>query len=421
MLGLILFVRRSKLPIAANLVAIILVGFVLQHAFGLMEGRGINGVRDRMLRTGHTSFSRDAVKQMDLLEVARNYEELIEQRELSRYPNSTKPPGQLLFYMLTERISRSFPQMGINALMRMSTLASLLYPLLTYLTVIPLYFLSRLYLDGKVAYVPALIFLCLPNVTLMTLHLDQCLYPLLFTSTLALFFYGYKRHRTLWLVLSGVAACIALYVSFSLVVIFPLIIVSVALEHLAGLRPTQWRESGVIRREGIEFSIKAVACFLLGFALGEVVLYLFLDYRVVESLIYIMSNRRGWPIEDPTPGLVFYIGWLDIVEFILWIGLPVAWLAGMHMTVAWGRIYRGETRRDAIAAACLVIVLLLAFVGRTFTETARLWLFLTPVLALFAAREMISTFGRCYWMGLASLAVVQMLSIFAIKLWQDFF
>lgn len=421
MLGLIQFVRRSRLSIAANLAVIILLGFVLQHAFGLMEGRGISGIRDRMLQTGHTSFARDAVKQMNLLDVARNYEELIEQRELSRYPNSTKPPGQLLFYMLTERVSRSFPQLGTNALVRMSTLASLLYPLLTYLTVIPLYFLSRLYLDGRAAYVPALIFLCLPNIALMTLHLDQCLYPLLFTSTLTLFLYGFRLQRTLLLVLSGMAACVALYVSFSLVVIFPLILASVALEHLAGLRPTQWGESGVIRREGIGFSIKAVVLFLLGFVLGEAVLCLFLDYHVVESLIYIMSNRRGWPIEDPSPSLVFYVGWLDIVEYILWIGLPVVWLAGTHMTVSWRHIYRGETRRDAAAAACLVIVLLLAFVGRTFTETARLWLFLTPLLALFAAGELIPTFGRRYWAGLASLATVQMLSIFAIKMWQDFF
>jgi hypothetical protein len=204
MLGLILFVRRSKLSIAANLVVIILVGFAPQHAFGLMEGRGLSGVRDRMLRAGHTSFARDAVKKMDLLEVARDYEELIERRELSRYPNSTKPPGQLLVYMLTERISRAFPQLGTNALLRMATLASLLYPFLTYLTVIPLYALSRLHLDGKAAYVPAVVFLCLPNVTLMSLHLDQCLYPLLFTSALALFSYGYRQQGTLLLVLSGV-------------------------------------------------------------------------------------------------------------------------------------------------------------------------------------------------------------------------
>jgi hypothetical protein len=421
MLGLILFVRRSKLSIAANLVVIILVGFALQHAFGLMEGRGLSGVRDRMLRAGHTSFARDAVKKMDLLEVARDYEELIERRELSRYPNSTKPPGQLLVYMLTERISRAFPQLGTNALLRMATLASLLYPFLTYLTVIPLYALSRLHLDGKAAYVPAVVFLCLPNVTLMSLHLDQCLYPLLFTSALALFSYGYRQQGTLLLVLSGVATCVALYVSFSLVVIFPLVFASVALGHLNGFRLAQWRESGIVRREGLKCSITALVLFVVGFALGEAVLFLFLDYRIVGNLVYVISNRRGWPIQDPTASLLFYIGWLDIVEYVVWIGLPVAWLAASRMVISWSRICRGATRREATAAACLLIILLLAFFGRTFTETARLWLFLTPLLALFATGELISTFGRRYWAGLASLATVQMFSIFAIKLWQDFF
>ena len=126
---------------ARNLLLLILLGFFLQQGFAWMEGRGLDGIRDRMVNTGHRDFALEAVKQNDVWRVATEYESLLENGNLARYPHATKPPGQLIFYMFVERLSSLFgfflPQ---NDLPRLTSFASFLFPVLTYLSVIPLFF-----------------------------------------------------------------------------------------------------------------------------------------------------------------------------------------------------------------------------------------------------------------------------------------
>jgi hypothetical protein len=85
--------------------ALIAGGYLFQEGLAWSEGRGLNGLRDRMVTSGHAEFATVAVQQRSLWSVLTHYEQKVEGGELLRYAHS-KPPGQLLFYMATERISR---------------------------------------------------------------------------------------------------------------------------------------------------------------------------------------------------------------------------------------------------------------------------------------------------------------------------
>lgn len=418
--GAIFLIKMTSFRPCINLLALILVGFTMQQGFALMEGRGINGIRDRMVKTGHALFAVEAVKQPEMLRVARHYQTLVEAGDLAPYPNSTKPPGQLLFYMATERVSRLMPGASDNKLGRMTTFASFLWPLLCYLTLIPLYLLSRLYLDQKQAYVPCILYLCLPPVALITLHLDQCLYPMLFVTAIALFVYGVKSEKTALLFCAGVTTSFAVFVSFSLVILLPFIFLILALEVISKM---PWGRDGPSksRRELLTKATLRLISYLSGAAIVQGLFFLLLNYNVFDNYKFSMSIHQGFRIEEWPLRTIVYIGCLDLLEFAIWSGGAVVTLAAVYVIRSCRRLQpNGDNLKPIVMSFC-AILLALAFMSRTVAETARLWIFLTPFIALFASKALISVFRLRFWFATGTLAVLQVLNIFGIKMWQDFF
>ena len=98
------------------------------------------------------------------------------------------------------------------------------YPFMAMLPVLLLYWLGRL-LDIKEehALLAPIFYLCMPNVILMQLFLDQALYPLLFLGGVLL---GVQlcRKPSIWLALGlGATLFLAFFFSFSLLVLLPFI------------------------------------------------------------------------------------------------------------------------------------------------------------------------------------------------------
>lgn len=62
--GCVFFIQKTSFNAGINILVIIITGFIFQHTFALMEGRGIDGIRDRMIHTGHSVFATETVKQL---------------------------------------------------------------------------------------------------------------------------------------------------------------------------------------------------------------------------------------------------------------------------------------------------------------------------------------------------------------------
>jgi hypothetical protein len=164
-----------------NFVCITLLGYAVQMSFGFMEGHGIDGLRQRMVTTGHAEFARLASVETDMVNVACHYEQLLDEAKSLQFVRS-KPPGHLLFYMLTQKLSNIIASSNDpgERFRHLVTLAAYIYPLLAYLVIIPLYYFCRLFWDQQTAIIPCILYIFIPSVTLVTLHLDQVLYPFLF-------------------------------------------------------------------------------------------------------------------------------------------------------------------------------------------------------------------------------------------------
>jgi len=419
-ISIIFVIKRNSRNVVSVLV-IIATGIVIQHTFGLMEGRGIDGVRDRAINTGHASFTFEALSEIPFLSVAGFYDDLIIHKVLPDYPNNTKPPGQLLFYMLNERMSRFLPGVWDSPLQRLATFMTILWPVLACLPVIFIYILSKEIHKNDGAYIIAsLLYIFIPSVALIPLHLDQCLYPLLFIFILVIFVFGIKKNSLPLLFTSGFITGLAMYVSFSLIAIpFYILLILVIKTGTALLsKERTLRNPTQIIRENFKIGL----VYALGLVFLEACLFLNLSYNVVENYQFIMSNHFSSKIQVWTPQITLAMGALSILEYSLWTGVPLFGLMLIYGIRSIKKLMAGNSDISLImGAATPILFFALAFFGRTAGETARLWIFLTPLTVIFSAKEIVNSFRERTWNTVTFLILMQLITAFSIKMWQDFY
>lgn len=420
-ISIILVIRRISRSVVSILV-IIATGVIIQHAFGLMEGRGINGIRDRTIHTGHAIFVLEALSEHSFLLVASFYDDLINRKVLPNYPNTTKPPGQLLFYMLNERAAHLLPGTWDSQLLRLATFITIMWPILACLPVIFIYILSKEIHEKNEPYIiiASLLYIFIPSVILIPLHLDQCLYPLLFIFTLVIFVFGIKKNSLPLLFISGIVTGVAMFVSFSFIAmpfyILLILIIKTGTALLSKEQPFSHNPKQIIRE-----NFKIVLVYTLGLFFLEVCLFLNLGYNVIESYQFVMSNHFNSKIPVWSSQITLAMGTLNILEYSLWTGVPLFGLMIIYGIRSFKKLMAGNSDISLImGAATPILFLTLALFGRTAGETARLWIFLTPLTVIFSAKEIANTFRERTWHTVAFLIMLQMITIFSLKMWQDF-
>jgi hypothetical protein len=362
--------------------------------------------------TGHADFTVIAATRTDMWEVATRYETVVDEEQLAGYA-LTKPPGSLLFFMATQRLSGRFgPAATVRERFRtLVTFASWVYPLLCSLALLPLFWLSSRLLDEDSRLLPCVLYVLLPNVALMTLHLDQVAYPTLFLVLAGLAVASYDRGSWPLSLLAGVTAYLALFFSFSLLAACVLIAVFVLLRELRGER----RLSTTAARA------KWSSAFVAGLAVSWLSGRLVLDYDPIERFRNAMEQHRlfkGW---EGGLGSTLYWAGSNWLELAFWIGCPVALLYLDHLWRASRETARNRARpADTFGVAVGCTLLLLGLFGRTQGEVARLWLFLGGAIGVGVCRAIVHRFGPWQRSAFAAVAAVQWVTVLLIKRYQDF-
>ena len=387
-----------------NLLLLILVGWGINQGFAWMEGRGLQGMTHRLQDSpGHGRLARAAVQQESVWRVLTEYEGLVNSGALETFPHATRPPGSLLFIMLTERLAPGGNEgSDEKRLASLAHLAALLYPLLAYVVLVPFVLLCRLYMGKENAWLPAVFSLVVPNLVLMNLHLDQCLLPVLGVTTVYVWAQALRRKNYLWALGAGALWYMALFVSFALLTL-ALVLGVLAVEAFG--RQDKGRVGRVVLSVG------------LGFGLVYGVFYFGFEYDAWTRCVEAMAAHRRWKVEDWGVANTLYYGGLNLLEFCLWCGVPVIVLAASQAVKDMRGLWTNGWEEAAWFGVALSATLggLVVF-GRTVGESGRLWLFLVPLVLASAA-------GRIRVMGrgqLVVLWVLQFLTVLVLKKFQDF-
>jgi hypothetical protein len=417
-LGVLTFSALRKTLSAWKFLAVCMAfGTIAQFGFAYTEGRGFEGIRRRAL-AGHGQFIADALAANDAVSTLRNYESLAARGKLGQYPRS-KPPGTLLFYVLTERVSRLVVPHTYDEQRRLDRFVdflSLVWPFVATLAVLPLYWITTMLAGPAQARLAAGFYLLAPAFNLVTLHTDQVLFPFLFLSVLSLFVWSLRATKGPALVVRGVTAGTAL--SVAVFCSFPL---AVAAVFCLGL----WLADFLTDQRPYSARIRSTAVLAgsvsAGLLVPSLVLWLTLNYNPVVRWQAALAFHAAWRKVPAVIGLG--AGLSNIAEFLDWTGIPISLLA---LAVFWvRRADRGsDGQRQSLPCMALMAVLIgvvgyLAFFSRTVAEIARLWLFLTPVMCLVAARTLAALRDTHRWAALIML-LLQFATVYVIKTTHDF-
>jgi hypothetical protein len=407
-LGIIAWMANSLKHTRRKLLLLVLLGFGLQVGFGFMAGQGFESLRLKYADSIFNGYARAAAEAPDLYQALTHYEE----RYGSDTYLGTKPPGILLTYMLTEKVSNLVNPVNTPEarFVRLTTLAAYIFPLIAFLVIPALViFTRRLLSDPEDSILPGLVYVVLPNVLLIPLFLDQALYPLLFILGMLLVLRMVEK-PTFWRGLAVGAVIYGLvYMTFSLLPLLAFALLWLGISALRHRKEQGWR---------------APAAALLGIFAGLAVMFVlflaalnynfFVRYPTAMTLHHaILFNSRQEQILN---------AWvLDNVEMVTWIGFPVILLlfarAGRSLK-AWVR--GSATRLDELVVVFFASYAALLTLGKTNAETQRLFLFLVPLVALFSADEAKTLFKRksSAFVFIAGLELITTLLIF---LFQDFY
>ncbi len=392
-----------------KLILVILLGYAIQVGFGFLEGGGYESLRIKYADSVFNGYALEAARQPDLVHVVLHYEETYG----SDWYLGTKPPGVLLTYMGFEKIS--------NALMPLPTaeqrfvwltqLAAYVFPLIAMAVVLVLFNFEKELTGSEHPWAPGLLFVTLPSVILIPLYLDQVLYPLIFMSILLLLLNTMRQQSWQMAVYCGIGIYFSIYFSFSLLPLIPLSGLWVVLD-------------AIIHRD--ETNLRKTAKLLAGMALGFVVTYaifrLKLNYDLLERYANAMAAHRR--AKEFVPGIeqVLKAVWLNNAEFASFIGFPVIFLFLSKVFISLKRWIKWQPKpSDGLMLALLMTYAALNLMGQTSGEVQRLWLFLTPLVVMFACQAVARIFQQQKRGMIGLIMELQLITALLLMRFQDFY
>ncbi len=400
-LYLVYIFRERKTPV---LIVLILLGYILQVGTGFLDGHGIDGFRSRLLSFGHSEFVKLASADLEAKPVVTNYEDILADNPKIKFAH-TKPPGQLLFYVVSQRITEFISPSTSYAprVIKLTMFISLVWPLLAFLVIWPLYAVARALYDHETALMAATLYLIVPSVLLVILHLDQVLYPMLFMLTVLIGLKAGQKSNYIWAGLCGVFVYLAAFVSFSLIVVWP---VAAALMTAVSKRRFWWK--------GVLLSMAGVAVMYWLF-------YAAFNYSALTRFENAMAYHRAWKAWQPGLFNALEFGVLNLIEFFCWLGLPIAVLFFMPSYDLVKDIL-AKRFKDVRWPVMITVLALggMAFFGETKGEVGRLWIFMIPLVCIVAVSEIVRRYSHNTGKVFLYILTLQFITVMLFKYFQDF-
>jgi len=425
-----------------NLSLICLAFIGLQYTIGVMEGRGISSLTDRFFLSYHRIYIEEACNAtLTPREAIFNYEDLFPSMFLQ-----TKPPGVLwmsfklnqvanspglssLLDQLSQKIvlSEFLPQMASAACKRSMVLTTLLFPVLATAGVWAIFGFSKWLVGGpeykEISSYSAILFTLSPNVVMLSLFLDQSLYPSLFLITASGTLFAMQKNSFMGGFLMGAVLYGTIFLSFSMLPLLAIPIIYFACN--------QWQD-GNFSSFWNKFKTGLLSMGLGGLC-SMFLLKITLNYDIFSRYQRMMATRIEGDFytrlgisltNEPSTLEKIRQTWdaviLNNIELAVAIGFPVfIFFIVMGVQSVIHVVKRKPERITAINASFFLTYVALNAIRAVLGEAGRLWMFWAPVMALLAIQYLIPFIKRQRWI-IYSLVIVQLLTVFLSYQFQEY-
>ena len=369
--------RRSIGSFTVPLLALMLSTLALQlTAVGIQKKPfGFERITQRVMHPITTSYYTDATSFTSLNDWLQSFPDSL----MSYHTHlRNKPPGPILYYVFLQRI------LGVTP--RAAAAGGLLVAVLAALSIPACYTLIKLSTEGnrEAAFFGASFLALCPGLLLFFPQFDQ-VYPILTCGLIGSWFLALRGDRLVCSVAYGALLSIVFFVSYSLLVLG----FSLALYAVFFVRERPW-QNGVI-------AVKHVFVALGTFAGLYGVFWLFTGFDPVETFRQSLANQAvlAARLDRPYPQSIFFdltdfalgSGWISVILtfFFLWrktVGTNADDDAETGAESGESRPMSGSRHDPSLAMSLLFLfqILTVAVSGLLRTETARVWIFLLPLL-----------------------------------------
>jgi hypothetical protein len=414
----------------------------MQYSIGMMEGRGLASLADRFFLSYHRVYMEEACNaSISPLTAISQYEVL--------YPSmflKTKPPGVLWLSFLVNQIANTplfsntldyltkyiflselIPRMTSVECQRSIVFVTLLFPLLSIGPIWGLFIFFKILINGKnyseKAVISSSLFILTPNIVMLSLFMDQALYPTLFLFLNCFIFFSLQKKFIIACFLTGVAIYGALFLSFSML---PALAVPI-IYFICVI----WQEN---KKEMLWKNFKlTILPMSIGIFTSLLLFKLFLNYDIITRYQQMMDTRiegdfytRLGISSHDSPTLIDKVHqtWnaavLNNIELAIAIGIPIFILFVVFGIRSCVQIINRDLDQNApIFSSIFLSYLGLNIIRVVLGEVGRLWIFWVPVFLLLVVEGLFPLINRNKWI-LIGIICIQSITLFLTYQYQDY-
>ena len=399
-------VLRRPYRKTSNMLLLITLCYCLQLGFGLMEGRGMRSLSNRLTDTGGNARIAHTGTQWSANHLLQSYSSMVQSGELTQFPHATKPPGPVIVFAVLNQISAYLHIEGNTRPEALANFAVWVLPLIASLTLLPLWGLCYIaFSDQKERWLPLVLYISVPSILLIVPPFDQNLLPFVSTTCIYLMARAMTGGSILLAFTCGGIFYLSLFISFGLITIA--CIIAVLAFFFATSNPSWFKQA------------KNCSAVVAGTITAHFCAFFLFGYDALSQFRLGISAHQTFKFADWGLLHTIYFGALNMVEFGLWCGPSLAILCGVQLYRICKRLPPRENV-DTIVLALGVVMVGLALFGHTAGETARLWIFLIPFVCFSGARCLV-TMKADSMLPVLSVITLQLGTVMIIKSFQDFF
>lgn len=391
--GIICWLMFHRRMVRSGLVLVFLTGCLLQFGIGYLSGGGLQALNERYFTKPHKTYVNKASQDsMPILQMVRDYENVYGNRMFT----STKPPGLMMFFVSLDRIVNGSPSpfTAEARFDRLSWVITLAFPILSMLLVFGLHAFASRFLPGSaglVGSIAAVLLITCPNVLLLSLYLDQAVYPITFLLGAWLTITVIRRQSFWGAFALGTVLYAMIFFAFTMLPLYPLAGIVLLINYLT-------------QRSKLKFRRQIMLGLLM--AAGTVVLYLLFQWvfnydffsRFATTVdinhrfdFYLRVFQTPPTAPESLPVRIqqtVRAAWFNNLEYATAVGVPLYILFLMQaITLVLRWLRRMPSPGDDVLLAFLLTFIVLNAAGTAQGEVGRLWMFWLPMVLFFAAHE----------------------------------
>ncbi len=428
---LLYFVLKDKIKYRFLLLILIYAAGVFhQFSIGFSEGKGINGMSERMLREGHSEFIRVSAEYPNLSYLITNYNDLADGNRLGLFPKS-KPPGTLAFYIVLGNITDIFYESNSTAekVKNTAEFSAIILPFISALVIFPMFYFAAGFLNNKFSAAAGMLFISSPAFSLIILAMDNALYPLLFAVILLINDKNSTNPIHWKSFLLGSFIYISLFFAFSLL---PIILISLGIFTCFIMKNTLEK-----RYQISLLYLSNVFMIFGGIILMHLAFELLLNYNFIDRYQQAIQFHWQWKHWVNTPKYILYFAGINYLDFGMGLGLSAISIyflsvintsftliqktfSKLKVKFSVSNYITNLSKYEMYSLLTILTFIFLGLLGKTKSETARLWLFLMPLVCILIIKYLDLKFQEKAKPLILLLIALQLLTDYLLKFSQDF-